>query len=298
MSYPAVFGHFPTARELYPWGQERRFLKQLRHVLRYFPRRVWTHQQGQAFIKFLNSHPVWVPMFYQNMHRFHTILFYYGDKRFSAKQRQHHLQYTFEQMDRLLGLPLCERLVAEHSLKLADLGEGLGLYLNLNTIDVYEGLFSINIQDHTNQRYYDASFVLMDSSTLLLVSVQGPSGDQAAEKVKLLTKHLHGMRPMFMLIECFRWLAQHWGLSLVGIPHVYQPKVRCYGSQKIYLNYDEFWQENGGVFKDGYWQLPLQVERKSLSDVVSKKRAMYRKRYELFDVVEQSIRHTIPVASA
>ena len=56
------------------------------------------------------------------------------------------------------------------------------------------------------------------------------------------------------------------------------------------MNYDEFWQENGAQRGDKYWQLPLQVEQRPLEEIQSKKRSMYRKRYQLFEQIEQGIR--------
>ncbi|WKT00217.1 DUF535 family protein [Gallibacterium salpingitidis] len=293
MSEQQLFSHFPTVREMYPWGQERRVLKQIRHILRYFGRRLISYQAGNTFIQFLNQHPVWLPMFQQHKHRFHTILFHYCDKRFSPNQRAKQLQHTLVMLEKLLGLEKCATLVASETIALADLGNGLRLHLNINPIDPYEGLFSINIQDDTTQRYYDASFAIIEGNRLLIASIQGPKGEQAAEIVKSLTKQLHGMRPMFMMVECFKWLAQHWQLQLVGIPHRYQTKIRLHGSKKIYMNYDEFWQENKAVYQDNYWQLPLQVEQRPLEEIQSKKRSMYRKRYELFAQIEQGIKTKI-----
>ncbi|MFC0309726.1 VirK/YbjX family protein [Gallibacterium trehalosifermentans] len=279
------FTHFPTVQEMYPFGQERRVLKQLRYVLRYFARRIITYKQGNDFIQFLNQHSLWLPLFQDHKHRFHTILYHYCDKRFSAAQRVLQLKNTFLAIETLLGEEKCEQLVELGTLKLADLGNGLALHLNVNQIDPFEGLFSLNIQDGTEQRYYDASFAIIDKNRLLIASIQGPSGENAAEIVKKLTKQLHGMRPMFMLVECFKWLAQHWQLQLIGIPHKAQTKIRLHGSKKIYMNYDEFWQENGGSYQQNYWFLPLLVERRPLEEIQSKKRSMYRKRYELFDQV-------------
>ena len=283
------FTHFPTVYEMYPWGQEQRILKQIRHILRYFGRRLMSYKAGNDFIQFLNQHPIWLPMFHQSKHRFHTILFHYCDKRFSATQRAQQLMHTLMMMEKLLGVEKCQQLVAQGTLPLAELGNGLRLHLNLNKIDPYEGLFSLNIQDDTTQRYYDASFALITPNRLLIASIQGPRGEGSAEIVKQLTKQLHGMRPMFMMVECFKWLAQHWHMQLVGIPHHYQTKIRLHGSKKIYMNYDEFWQENGAVHQDNYWVLPLTVEQRPLEEIQSKKRSMYRKRYELFVQIEAGI---------
>ncbi|WP_163360106.1 DUF535 family protein, partial [Enterobacter hormaechei] len=38
------------------------------------------------------------------------------------------------------------------------------------------------------------------------------------------------------------------------------------------------------------WQLPLQMERKSLEDIASKKRAEYRRRFELLDCIEAEVK--------
>lgn len=283
------FTHFPKLFEMYPWGYERRLSKQIRHLLRYFPRRIMSYRQGNALIQFLNQHSVWLPIFHRRTHRFHTIMVYYCDKRFSVGERYRQITNTLSQMEQLLGLDKCRQLVAQGSILLSDLDHDLGLYLNINEIDFYEGLFSISIRNKEGDRAYHASFALLESKQMLIASVQGPSGDDATEIVKSLTKQLHGMRPMFMLITCFKWLAQHWGTSLLGIPHNYQTKVRFQSRQQIHFDYDNFWQENGGTLHNGYWQLPIQVEYNKLEDVPSKKRSMYRKRYELFNHVQQSL---------
>jgi len=59
------------------------------------------------------------------------------------------------------------------------------------------------------------------------------------------------------------------------------------------FNYDEFWQENQGVYHAPYWRLPLEIERKPLEDIVSKKRSMYRKRYEMLDSLANDIRQRL-----
>ena len=40
--------------------------------------------------------------------------------------------------------------------------------------------------------------------------------------MKQATKELHGVRPMFMLMNVFRLLAEKWQCELIGIPHTSQ----------------------------------------------------------------------------
>lgn len=49
------------------------------------------------------------------------------------------------------------------------------------------------------------------------------------------TKQLHGVRPMFMLVNGFRFLAQQLDCQLLGIPHRQQAKYRWNDSSGYYL---------------------------------------------------------------
>ena len=182
-----------------------------------------------------------------------------------------------------MGRSLCQQLLDQQNIVLTQLTDDLRLFLSINHIDPFEGYFSINIRNQHNERVYDASFTFLSPNKLLIASIQGPSSDNAQELVKQATKALHGMRPMFMLVNAFKILAEKWQCELVGIPHKAQGKYRLSARSKILFNYDEFWQENRGEYRNNYWQLPLDIERKQLEDIASKKRSMYRKRYEMLD---------------
>lgn len=280
---------FPTLFQMYPLGYEKRKLKYCRSVLRFLLRKPLVKNQCQMLIDFLTQHPIWQPLFQQNRHRFHAVIFHYADKKFNATQRVKQIIYTFTTLEKLLGAERCIELVNQGTIPLCQLTEQLTLNLNINNIDFWEGLFSLNFQDGSTQRYYDCTFSLLSEKTLLLTSLQGPKGDNAQEIVRQLTKQLHGMRPMFMLVECYRILANHWQFTLLGTPHKRQVKVKRLKSGKIYFNYDQFWQENEATYHDGYWHIPLHSNQKDLSEIASKKRAMYRRRYELLAQIKQEM---------
>ena len=52
--------------------------------------------------------------------------------------------------------------------------------------------------------------------------------------MKQATKELHGVRPMFMLMNVFRLLAEKWQCELIGIPHTSQGKYRYLRAVKSY----------------------------------------------------------------
>ena len=101
--------------------------------------------------------------------------------------------------------------------------------------------------------------------------------------VRQATKALHGVRPMFMLVNAFKVLAETLNCRLEGIPHKRQAKYRWNDSARLLFNYDEFWQEYESKLVEDYWQIPTVLERRPLEEIQSKKRSMYRKRYEMFD---------------
>jgi uncharacterized protein VirK/YbjX len=109
--------------------------------------------------------------------------------------------------------------------------------------------------------------------------------------IKIVTKKLHGIRPMYMIVYLFKLFAEHYQLTLQGIAHKNQAKYRFNDNTRLLFNYDEFWQENGGKLNaDGYWALNNEIERKSLEEIPSKKRSMYRKRYEMMDEISLKIK--------
>ncbi|MBR4625362.1 MAG: DUF535 family protein, partial [Alphaproteobacteria bacterium] len=124
---------------------------------------------------------------------------------------------------------------------------------------------------------------------LLIASIQGSSLDNAPEEIKLATKQLHGIRPAFLLVHIFKMLCEIKQFQLLGIPKKHQAKYRFNDFSRLLFDYDAFWADNGGELKQNYWYIPNIIERKSMDDIPSKKRSMYKKRYEMLDNIKQSL---------
>lgn len=279
---------FPTFSQLYPY--EKRKLKLLREYVRYKLRYFLFKTSCDLLIEFLNKNPLWIPLFLQKPYRTNTLLSIYCNKTFNVKQRLNAIIDNFDLAEKLLGNENVQNLISNQSIELADLTDELTLNLNINQIDPYEGFFSLNIQNKiTRQSYYDASFTFLSPNKLLIASMQGPKGEDAQELVRTVTKDLHGVRPMFMLMNGFKLLAHKLNCELLGIPHKHQAKYRWNDSSKLLFNYDQFWSENNGEKQQFYWTIPCNIERKDLETIASKKRSMYRKRYQMLDELELKI---------
>lgn len=164
----------------------------------------------------------------------------------------------------------------------------------INTLTPQEGLWLLMLKDHVGMPVYALSFA-HDADSLLVGAVQGPRGELAMEHVRRATKGLHGLRPHFFLMEVLRTLGQTWGVTkVVGIDpqHHFDP-IRLASQKKssVKFNYIGFWQESGGILNPSRgWEIPLVGQRKSMDEIESKKRAMYRRRFALLDGLADEVK--------
>ena len=98
---------------------------------------------------------------------------------------------------------------------------------------------------------------------------------------------------MFLLVYIFKMLCEIKQFQLLGIPKKHQAKYRFNDSSRLLFDYDAFWADNGGALKQNYWYIPNTIERKSMDDIPSKKRSMYKKRYEMLDNIKQQLNNFI-----
>lgn len=281
---------FPTFQQFMP--SEKRILKRMRSGVRFYFSSFFARQEIRQFENFLNQHSLWLPLFQPNYYRCNSLLRKYCNNAFSTKARLHAICENLLLAEQIWGEKLCKTLLAEQRLLLAQLNDDLQLYLNINQIDPFEGFFSINILNRDGKSIYDASFTFLAPNRLLITSIQGPKGETASLDIKEATKSLFGVRPMFMLVNAFKIISQTLGLTLQGIAHKQQGKYRFNDHSRLLFNYDEFWKENDAQHcEPHYWTLNNHIECKPLEAIQSKKRAMYRKRYAMFETMQTQI-HT------
>lgn len=277
---------FPTYKQMYIG--ERRKLKRFRQYLRYSFTTLYCHKEIKQFEDYINQNPKFIPLFSSYYYRVNALLYKYCDNRFNKQQRLNAICQTLTLASQFLGKNNIDLLLEKQKILLFQCTDEIALYLNINPLDPLEGFFSINLQKG-NERLYDASFALFEPNQLLIASIQGKKGDTAAEEIKWATKQLHGIRPAFLLVYIFKMLCEIKQFQLLGIPKKHQAKYRFNDFSRILFDYDAFWADNGGALKQNYWYIPNTIERKSMDDIPSKKRSMYKKRYEMLDNIKQSL---------
>lgn len=276
---------YPTPNVIYPDQPHKSYrLKRFRFWLR----SVLHSVQVKKFSRFVNQHPEFSELLRAYPNYSYPVIHRFLDKRFNAEKR---LEIV---CDNLTFLP--QKLAQYHLpplwVKPINFGEVIPdfeIRLNINEYQAMEGFWALKLRKKSSRQVVYLLTFGKIAQSLLIGVIQGANTENAKDLVKYLTKQCHGLRPAYLLIEVMKLLADTLGYSLLGIPHKYQNKSRFIQSKRYTVNYDTLFKESGGLRQE-YWQLPLTLD-KDLTDVPSKKRSMYRKRFEMLeklaDVIHQ-----------
>lgn len=166
------------------------------------------------------------------------------------------------------------------------------LQIEVNLIYVHrmrnEGQLSLQLTTNGEDAYYIHFHLYEDA--IWVAGIQGIRGN--LDLNRLLTKVTNGLRPQNLIYFALTALAARFNCKAIyGINseyHYYQAEDNF--EKKVDFNYNTFWQELGGEAKDDAWfALPVDYQRKNTDEIVSKKRAQYRKRYQLMDEMKDVI---------
>ena len=207
---------------------------------------------------------------------------------------------AIEKMGSMLDFPVSEMLPL---LDLADVATDLRVVLDQPKWFMREGLFVINLF-LLDVRVYSLAFSLAFEEGEVVAhvgAIQGVDVEGILGDYKDMTKALHGMRPRDFLVESFRIFCRC--MEIIRIYAVNDAKRQhrssYFGSEKsgeLLLNYNDIWVERGGVQNsEDFFVLSIETPMKSLDEVPSKKRAMYRRRYELLLSIEERMQMNLKV---
>ncbi|EKK7702734.1 VirK/YbjX family protein [Cronobacter sakazakii] len=212
------------------------------------------------------------------------------------------LEYHYQHIERLLPDTLMQGHLTRQGSTLATLSGKNDAQYRLDLAAIAD----LDKEGETTVIFRDANGIVLAEMTFTLCEVDGQSalfigGLQGAkawvehDQIQLATKACHGLFPKRLLLEAVCLLAQHFGVSQIlavsNETHIYRSwRYAKKKKDKLHADYDSFWESLGGE-KDarGLYHMPLQVARKSLEEIASKKRAEYRRRYEFLDSMTAQI---------
>lgn len=177
-----------------------------------------------------------------------------------------------------------------------------------------EGDLTLSLMRAGGPCIFSLTFTMLEEAQGLGVHIGGAQGGpgEMTGTIRQLTKAWHGMRPKTLVLCALMRLANSWGASRLsgigGAHHVY----RCRGfrrgrKDRILADYDSLWIDAGGRIDAAdprLYALPLAWPMRPMDTVSSHKRAMYRRRYAMLELLTEEVgvragealgRMTVPV---
>lgn len=206
----------------------------------------------------------------------------YLNRGWRRGRRLEAIRWHYRHASGVMPAPLFSAVYAEGSARLGllTLKDGRRLVLGLRPPISFgcEGELCIQLGDELGNPLYRIVVTAIDRDTLAIGCIQGPDGADARETVRALTRNLHGMRPRCLMLALARALARHWGLSrLLAVGNAAHPLRNP--RRRFVADYDAYWEEQqGSAMRGGWYELPLQAQRRIEAAVPSKHRSAFRKR--------------------
>lgn len=221
----------------------------------------------------------------------------------NANDRAEAIVSHYECIDSLKDASLVKALTGPQEQSIVEFHAKEGVSYNVNAMNASkaerEGECTLWLRDNENTLLASLTFcVARENSQPVLVigGLQGPRRSVSRDVIKQATRACHGLFPKRVLMEVLFQLATLSGINAIYAVsdegHIFRAlRYRLSKGRHFHASYDEFWESiDGKKLSTFRWQLPLQMERKSLEEIASKKRAEYRRRFELLDEIEASVK--------
>lgn len=160
-----------------------------------------------------------------------------------------------------------------------------------------EGDSTILMRNADGDVLAEMTFTLLDyqnQRTLFIGGLQGGKRDLPHEAIQNATKSCHGLFPKRLVMEAVCRFAERLHvdqiLAVSNDVHIFRGERYQDKNKKILSDYDTFWEAVGGERdNEGYFHIPVAIARKDIAEIASKKRAEYRRRYELMDAIQSQM---------
>lgn len=173
-------------------------------------------------------------------------------------------------------------------------------YLTFEPGQRKEGTISLelNLGDkHLYQIMFWLGYAQSGEPALWIGAMQGPNMENAKDIIKKITKACHGYRTKNLILYMLQAVARSIGIKkMYAVSNYgYYANNHVRADRKLKTNFGDFWLEAAGkeTDDDRFYELPLVEPRKTMEEVPTRKRAVYRRRFEFLDSVDAEIERTV-----
>jgi uncharacterized protein VirK/YbjX len=164
----------------------------------------------------------------------------------------------------------------------------VAINLFIRDVRIYSLLFTLGVAEEGRTVAYVGALQGVSTEALQLLA-----GIDPLDLYKRLTRTLEGLRPRDFLFAAFRMLCGTLsiGTILAVADRANVPRSGYFSAGKqIFTNHDSTWVEYGGVDgPHGFFEIAVAIPYRDLQTVPSKKRAAYRRRYEILQQVTSTL---------
>jgi len=178
--------------------------------------------------------------------------------------------------------------------------QGLQLFEFANNLDepytielfagyLQEGSMGVRLCNPSGDEMYAVSFhfATEPQRSMYIGAVQGPNDRIPARQkdIVMLTRSNYGLRPKALMVEVAYILAKRFGIDKIFAisngQRIYPTTfLRGVDRSKMHFDADQLWEEYQAQLQpSGFYEFPPEPIRKNISQLKSKKRGLYRKRY-------------------
>lgn len=260
------------------------------------PRRMERVEKFFAQSEILSAIAEKFPFVYEQV----TRAFFYHRSTFDERIKL--VEEHFEFMTRTLSREFLLRLYGDEkillwSMPLDETRGELRLSLWMNDGLRKEGLAAVILRLSDDTPVYQIMFwIARDAAgefAMWIGAMQGPNVDDARELIKILTKKCHAYRTKNLILYAAQAVARSLGLrKIFAVTNAgYYANNHIRVDRKLKTSFGDFWLECGGTPTDDerFFSLPVTETRKTVEEIPSHKRAVYRKRFALLDEIDTAI---------
>jgi len=273
--------------------------------LKFFIRSFLTPVKTYQLLNLITSHPASYELL-QNQPRLPCRVHRpYLSAALSVRERAEAIRFHYRTVTTFLGDEGFRQHIRPDGICLSRFAGKDGHPFTLEFVSTYrldkEGEASVILRNSDGQMLAEITFVLCirgAQRSLIIGGLQGPNGENTQALIQQATKNLYGLFPKRLVLESLTQIAYLLSVERISAVsnrlHVYQSVRYKDRIKHLHADYNSFWEMSGGKLEqDGFYSIPLEVARKKLEEVPSKKRAEYRRRYELADVVSAQTHLTL-----
>lgn len=225
---------------------------------------------------------------------------------FDEKKTVAALDYHYKTLCARLPTSVCSVFFTPQGVTFAELtgknGEHYTIRFYMDPMQDKEGEATMVFCDKQRTQLAGITFVLClyeGKRTLFIGGLQGAKANIPHELIQAATKSCHGLFPKRLLLEACTELASYLDVEQIiavsNDSHIYQSwRYRKKKQDKLHADYDSFWESlSGERTAEGTFRLPMLIVRKTMEEIASKKRAEYRRRYDLLDSLQNQMRQIL-----